>query len=309
MKKSVSIVIPVYNESCNLMPMVNKLREIFSDEYLYEVIFVDDGSTDDTMEQLRRISTGDNRVFYISFSRNFGQLNALKAGLDMAMGDCVIMLDGDLQHPPSLIPEMIAFWERDYDIVYTRRRVDKRLSFFKRYTSKVFGKVLKFLSGMPIEQGTADFRLLDRKVVNVLKSFQEPDLYLRGAVYWIGFRKYAVDYSPESRFSGQPKQSLSKLLQIAIQGITSFSVKPLNISVFLGSIFIAIGIVYCVYVLWCVAAGQAVAGWALTFISILFIGGINLLMLGVIGVYISKIFIQTKYRPTYIIRETNYCKL
>jgi len=305
MKKFVSIVIPVFNESGNLTPMLDKLNEIFSDEYRYEVIFVDDGSMDDTIEQLRTIASNDRRVFYISFSRNFGHQNALKAGLDMAAGDCVITLDGDLQHPPALIPEMLARWEQGYDIVYTRRRDDKRLSFFKRVTSGCYGKVLKFLSGMPIEQGIADFRLLDRKVVDVLLSFQEPDLFLRGAIYWVGFRKYALDYTPDRRFSGQTKYSSAKMVRLAMQGITSFSVKPLYVSVFLGALFISVGILYFVYVLWCVAVGHAVAGWASTILSILFIGGLNLFMLGIIGIYISKIFIQTKYRPAYIIRETN----
>jgi len=306
MKKNVSLVIPVFNESGNLMPVMNKLHELFSDDYHYEVIFVDDGSTDDTMEQLRRLSAQDKQVFYISFSRNFGHQNALKAGLDKATGDCVITLDGDLQHPPSLIPKMLAIWEQDFDIVYTRRRDDKRLSLIKRYTSVWYGKMLKFLSGMPIERGVADFRLLDRKVVNVLLNFHEPDIFLRGAIYWIGFRKQAIDYSPEPRFSGQTKYSPAKMLQLALKGITSFSVRPLYVSIFLGSLFMFVSLLYLIYVIWCVAVGQAVTGWASTIISILFIGGINLFMLGIIGIYISKIFIQTKYRPAYIIRETNY---
>jgi dolichol-phosphate mannosyltransferase len=288
------------------MPILNKLFEIFSDEYRYEVIFVDDGSKDDTMEQLRRISTEHKQVFYISFSRNFGHQNALKAGLDKALGDCVITLDGDLQHPPSLIPEMLTIWEQGVEIVYTRRRDDKRLSMMKRYTSGWYGKILKFLSGMPIEQGVADFRLLDRNVVNVLLNFHEPDIFLRGAIYWIGFRKQSIDYSPDPRFSGQTKYTTAKMVRFAMQGITSFSVKPLYISIFLGALFIFVSILYLFYVIWHVAIGQAVAGWASTILFIAFMGGINLFMLGIIGIYISKIFIQTKYRPTYIIKETNY---
>ena len=284
----------------------NKLNDIFNDDYRYEVIFVDDGSTDDTMAQLRKVTATDNRIFYISFSRNFGHQHALKAGLDKAKGDCVITLDGDLQHPPSLIPEMLKLWEADYDVVYTRRRDDKRLSFVKRLTSRLYSKVLKFLSGMPIEPGIADFRLLDRKVVNVLVDFHEPELFLRGAIYWIGFRKIALDYSPELRFSGQTKYSTAKMFRFAMQGITSFSVKPLYVSLFLGVIFMLFSFLYFLYVLWCVATGQAVAGWASTIVSILFIGGINLFMLGITGIYISKIFIQTKYRPSYIIRESNF---
>jgi dolichol-phosphate mannosyltransferase len=308
MEKLVSIVIPVFNESGNLMPMLNKLQDIFSDcyRYRYEVIFVDDDSTDDTMEQLRSMSVQEKRVFYISFSRNFGHQNALKAGLDRATGDCVITLDGDLQHPPSLIPEMLAIWEQGFDIVYTRRRADKRISPLKRVTSAWYGRILKYLSGMPIEQGVADFKLLDRKVINALTDFHETDIFLRGVIYWIGFRKTAIDYSPEPRFSGQTKYSTGKMLQLAIQGITSFSIKPLYVSVFLGALFIIVSLLYAVYAIWHALSGQVVAGWASTIISIVFMGGINLFMLGITGIYISKIFIQTKYRPAYIIRETNY---
>ncbi len=201
---------------------------------------------------------------------------------------------------------MLTNWEQGFDMVYTRRRDDKRLSFFIKYTSVFYSKILRFLSDMPVEQGIADFRLLDRKVVNVLTGFQESELFLRGVVYWAGFRKKAIDYTPEPRFLGQTKYSAAKMFQLALQGITSFSVKPLYVSMFFGAAFVVFGMLYFVYVLWCVAVGHAVAGWASTILSVLFIGGINLFMLGIIGVYVGKIFIQTKYRPAYIIRETNY---
>ena len=305
MKKIVSIVIPVFNESGSIIPMIERLNNTFCDSYLYEIIFVDDGSTDDTLEQLKKITAEKNNVFYISFSRNFGHQNALKAGLDKSTGDCVISLDGDLQHPPELIPEMLKFWESSFDIVYTRRFEDKRLSLAKRYTSKCFSKFMKLMSGMPIEQGVADFRLLDRKVVNILSNLQEPDLFLRGVVYWMGFRKQVIDYTPEVRLFGKTKYSVTKMFKLAVQGITSFSVKPLYMSIVLGLFFTLIGIVYFIYVLWCVFAGQVVAGWASTIITIMFFGGLNMLILGIIGIYIGKLFIQSKYRPSYIIRETN----
>jgi dolichol-phosphate mannosyltransferase len=306
MKKFVSIVIPVYNEAGNLAPMMERLEKALGDDYLYEIIFVDDGSADDTLEKLK-INSKEN-VFYISFSRNFGHQNALKAGLDYSKGDCVISLDGDLQHPPELIPEMIALWKKGYDIVYTRRREDKRLSIIKRLTSKHFGLFMKRMSGLPVEQGIADFRLLDRKVVDVLSNFRETELFLRGAIYWLGFRKYALDYTPEERFSGKTKYSGLKMIQLALQGITSFSVKPLYASVFVGIVFVFIAMVYFVYVLWCVSVGQAVQGWASIIVTIMFFGGLNLLVLGIIGIYIGKIFMQTKQRPSYIVRETNIIK-
>lgn len=305
MKRTVSIVIPVFNESDNLIPMTERLRQVCHGDYRYEIIFVDDGSTDDTLTQLKTMASTGSDLFYLSFSRNFGHQNALKAGLDRATGDCVISLDGDLQHPPELIPEMIKQWEAGFEIVYTRRDEDKRLSLAKRKTSKHFTSLMRTLSGMPIEQGVADFRLLDRKVVTVLANFREPDLFLRGAVYWMGFRKQVIDYTPEARFAGKTKYSVSKMCKLALQGITSFSVKPLYIAIVLGLVFILAAIVYFIYVLWCVSVGETVAGWASTIVTTFFFGGLNMLVLGIIGVYIGKIFMQSKYRPSYIIRETN----
>lgn len=304
MKKIVSIVIPVLNESGNLLPMMEKLNLIFCDNYQYEIIFVDDGSTDDTLDLLKLIHSANPSVYYISLSRNFGQQNALKAGLDRAKGDCVVTLDGDLQHPPELIPEMIALWENGYEVVYTRRREDKRLSLMKRETSKHFSSFMKLMSGMPIEQGVADFRLLDRKVVDVLSNLKENNLFLRGTVYWIGFRSHAIDYTPQKRYSGNTKYSILKMLQYAVEGITSFSVKPLYVSIFLGLLFILISAIYLVYVIGSVFIGQTVPGWASIIVTIMFFGGLNMLVLGIIGVYIGKIFMQSKYRPSYVIKDT-----
>lgn len=306
MKKTISIVIPVFNESGNLMPMMEKLNGIFCDDYHYEIIFVDDGSTDNTLELLKMIHSEASGVFFISLSRNFGHQNALKAGLDRSKGDCVISLDGDLQHPPELIPEMIALWESGYEVVYTRRREDKRLSLTKRKTSKYFSAFMKLMSGMPIEQGVADFRLLDRKVVDVLSRLGENDLFLRGAVYWTGFRSHAIDYTPEKRYSGKTKYSIYKMFKFAVEGITSFSVKPLYISIFLGLLFILISLIYLIYVIGSVIAGQTVPGWASIIVTIMFFGGLHMLVLGIIGVYIGKIFMQSKYRPSYVIKDTNH---
>lgn len=304
MKKTISIVIPVFNESGNLLPMMEKLNLIFSDNYQYEIIFVDDGSTDNTLDLLKFIHSANPDVYYISLSRNFGHQNALKAGLDRAKGDCVVTLDGDLQHPPELIPEMIALWESGYEVVYTRRREDKRLSLLKRETSKHFSSFMKLMSGMPIEQGVADFRLLDRKVVDVLSNLEENNLFLRGAVYWIGFRSHAIDYTPQKRYSGNTKYSIFKMFQFAVEGITSFSVKPLYISIFLGLLFILISAIYLIYVVGSVLIGQTVPGWASIIVTIMFFGGLNMLVLGIIGVYIGKIFMQSKYRPSYVIKDT-----
>jgi dolichol-phosphate mannosyltransferase len=303
--KTVSVIIPVYNEADNLMPMMERLNRTLDSNYFYEIIFVDDGSTDGTPERLKVLAAENSHLYYISLSRNFGHQNALKAGLDCAEGDCAVSLDGDLQHPPELIPRMLALWESGFDIVYTRRREDKRLSLMKRLASKCFYRFMNRMSGMSMEQGTADFRLLDRKVVNVLSRMNEPDLFLRGAVCWAGFRSHALDYAPDARFSGKTKYPILKMLHLAIQGITSFSVRPLHVAVVLGTIFVLAAAAYFVYVLWCVAAGQAVVGWASIIVTVMFFGGLNMLMLGITGIYIGRIFMQSKQRPSYIIRETN----
>ena len=302
---NLSIVIPVYNEAGNLRPMIERMGNTLDGRFSYELIFVDDGSTDETPALLKEIATQDDRLYYISLSRNFGHQNALKAGIDHSRGDCVITMDGDLQHPPELIPEMVALWQDGSDIVYTRRREDRRLPLLKRITSRYFGTFMKRMSGMPFEQGIADFRLLDRKVADVLAGFHEPDLFLRGAVYWTGFRKQALDYTPGERFSGKTKYSGSKMIRLALQGATSFSVKPLYVAIVLGFAFVLIAAAYFVYVIRCAIVGDAIPGWTSTIVTTMFFGGLNMLLLGITGVYIGKIFMQTKQRPPYIIRETN----
>ncbi|MDR1155699.1 MAG: glycosyltransferase family 2 protein [Bacteroidales bacterium] len=304
--KNISIIIPVYNESSNIRPMVEALHQVMAKTgYGYRVIFVDDGSTDQTLETIQQLAQCDTRVFYISFSRNFGHQNALKAGIDFAGGDAMISLDGDLQHPPELIPVLLEKWEQGYDIVYTRRRDEKGRDKFKRNTSNWFYRLMRRLSGLQMEPGIADFRLLSRRVADILGTFREQDLFLRGILKWMGFRQYAVDYTPGRRFSGQTKYSSRKMAKLALQGITSFSVKPLYISIILGIGFSALSLAYVPYIVWCVISGHAVAGWASTIMVIMFFGGMQMILLGIIGIYVGKIFIQSKQRPGYIIKETN----
>ncbi|WP_106831577.1 glycosyltransferase family 2 protein [Parabacteroides pacaensis] len=305
MEKKISIIIPVYNEASNIQPMLDALERFVPVNYRVELIYVDDGSTDNTLEMVRHIFFRNQQVHYISFSRNFGHQNALKAGMDKATGDCVITLDGDLQHPPELIPVMLSKWEEGYDVVYTRRREDKRLPFSKRYTSKRFYGIMQYMSGLNIEPGIADYRLIDRQVVDILVQFREPDPFLRGIIKWMGFKQYAIDYNAHERLSGVTKYSTKKMLKFALQGITSFSVRPLYLSIILGSISTILSLIYIPYVIWHACMGYAVPGWASTIITIMFFGGLQMLLLGIIGIYIGKIFIQTKRRPEYIIRTTN----
>lgn len=228
----------------------------------------------------------------------------MKAGLDRADGDCVISMDADMQHPPSLIPEMIAKWMEGYEIVYTRRRIDPQLSFFKRKTSSLFYKLTNFLSDIKIEEGAADFRLLDRQVVDTIRKFNEPHLFLRGLVSWMGYRQYGISYSPNERFSGKTKYSLKKMVIFALNGITSFSVRPLKISVVIGFFISLLAMLYGLYAIYvALFTNKVVSGWTSLLVTISFIGGLQLMMMGIIGIYLGQVFMQTKNRPNYIIKE------
>jgi dolichol-phosphate mannosyltransferase len=309
MLQKISLVIPVYNEADNIPPLLENLSAVLPDTYCSEIVFVDDGSTDQTLNILKQTVQNHLSVRYISLSRNFGHQNALKAGIDMVQGDCVITMDGDLQHPPQLIPLMLSKWKEGYDVVYTRRHDDTNQAALKQKTSQWFYKCMHCLSGLPMEQGLADFRLIDRRVANILTAFHEPDLFLRGVIKWMGFRQFALDYTPGKRFSGSSKYSSKKMIKLALQGVTSFSVKPLYASIIIGIIFSSLALLYIPYVIWCVWIGKAVVGWASIVVSIMFFGGLQMMILGIIGIYIGKIFIQTKQRPGYIVKETNIEKV
>ena len=224
LQKKISVVIPSFNEEGNIKIIVKALNEVLQKlNYRYELIFVDDGSSDKTLSILQEISADDANVFYIELSRNFGHQNALKAGLDLASGDCIITMDGDMQHPPEMIPQLVEKWEEGYDIVYTRRLEDKNLPAFKKITSKYFYKFINSISEIKIEEGTADFRLMDKKVSTVFFAFSENELFIRGLVNWVGFKQFAIDYKPAERFSGNSKYTIKKMMQFALKGITSFA--------------------------------------------------------------------------------------
>lgn len=301
----VSVVIPAFNEAPNLPVMVEKLTDVLSIYPSYEVLFVDDGSRDTSLETLKYLATQDDRVKYLSFSRNFGHQMALRAGLDYASGDCVISMDADLQHPPELVPQLVERWLEGYEIVYTVREEDPNLPVSKRQTSKLFYQIIRYATDIDIEDGAADFRLLDRRVVNYLKQFKENDLFLRGVISWIGFKQYRINYRPAERFAGQTKYSLKKMFVLASAGITSFTTKPLYLSVLLGFIMFWFSIGFGVVSLYDYFRGDVVTGWTSTIIIIVMIGGIQLIMMGIIGIYLGKMFYEVKRRPSYIVRETN----
>ena len=306
--RHVNIVVPVFNEEENILSLIHEVRGVFETlPYSYSFIIVDDGSTDNTLDVLRCASASDKRVRYISLSKNFGHQNALKAGLDHARGDCVITMDGDLQHPPQLIPTLLKHWEEGYDVVYTLRQDDEsNTGYFKRKTSNLFYRIMNRMAGLDMEKGSADFRLLSKKVLYILQGIDEHEIFFRGLVKWVGFKQIGIEYKANARTRGQSKYSFKKMLQFAVQGITSFSTKPLYIAAYLGFIFSLAALLYVPYAIASYLLGHVVSGWASIIVTIAFFGGLQLSILGIIGLYIGKIFMQGKRRPFYIIKELNH---
>jgi glycosyltransferase involved in cell wall biosynthesis len=304
--KLVSIVLPAYNESENIIKVCSEIDNIFKTiNYSHEIILVADGCTDNSMETIQHLILRNNHIFFIEFSKNFGHQLALKAGLDHAKGDCVISMDCDLQHPPELIPELLKEWEKGSEIVYTIRLEDKKLPLVKRISSNLFYKTLNSLSDVELETGSADFRLLDKKVVTVIRNFHENEPFLRGLFKWIGFKQTSVEYAPSPRNFGKSKYSIKKMIKFALQGVTSFSIKPLYAAIYLGFLFSVLSVLYIPYILHSFHNGKEVSGWASIIMTIVFFGGLQLIILGIIGIYIGKMFMQVKNRPNYIIRSTN----
>lgn len=304
----ISIVVPTFNEEGNVEILFDKIKSNLKKEKL-EVIFVDDGSTDGSLDILKSMAAKHDEVKYISFSRNFGHQAALRAGLKSAKGDAVISMDADLQHPPELLPKLILEWKNGYEIVYTKRDDSKaeKVGAIRKKSSVIFYGLINYLSGLSIDPGAADFRLLDRRVLDVINDFPEPNLFLRGLVNWVGFKTLAIEYIPAKRFTGSSKYSIKKLFNLAINGITQFSVKPLRISIVVGFIMAAIGALYGGYALveFFLRGSSITSGWTSLIIIILLTSGIQLILLGVVGEYVGKTFQQTKQRPDYIIARTN----
>ncbi len=307
-KPEISIVIPTYCEEGNIVELYEQLQLELSkiDVQSFEIIYVNDGSHDDSLRNIKELTTIDERVKFIHFSSNFGHQNALRAGLDFAKGDAVISMDADLQHPPELISTLIEHWRAGNKVVYTKRKDTNDLSFFKKLTSKMFYKLVNYLSETKLEEGTADFRLLDRSVVEALKNFNENNLFYRGIIPGLGFKQHGLEYIPNERFSGNTKYTFSKMVRFALTGITSSSAKPLYFSIYLGAFLALCSFFYALYAIYVsIFTTEAVAGWTSTIASILFIGGIQLMMLGIVGIYLGKLFSESKKRPNYIIEESN----
>jgi polyisoprenyl-phosphate glycosyltransferase len=300
----VSLVVPAFNEAENLSVLVSELSKQAKAFPAAEILVVDDGSNDQSCHILQALSRQHRILRYISLSRNFGHQSALKAGLDHCKGDVAISLDADMQHPPDLIPNMVKQWRQGFDIVCTKRLDDDQTSTFKKVTSAWFYGLVNLLSETYIEPGSADFRLLDRKVINAIREIKERPVFLRGVIPWLGFRTYWISYSPSHRLHGQSKYSLRKMLSLAVAGITSSTTKPLRFSAYLGTFIAILSVAYAIYALICkIFYSVPLTGWTSLIVLVSMLGALQLLMLGVIGEYIGRILVEAKGRPIYVIKH------
>lgn len=313
-KKLVTILVPAYNEKDVLDMLYERLLKIMNDNssYNFEILFINDGSKDNTLEIIRKLRDKDKRVCYVNLSRNYGKETAMMAGFDYCKGDCVIILDADLQDPPELIPDMLKYWEEGYDDVYAKRRSRKGETFLKKFTSKMYYKTLQSVTNIEIQKDTGDFRLLDKRCVEALKSMRESQRYTKGLFSWIGYKKKEILFDRDPRAAGETKWNYRKLIGLSIDGLTSFTTAPLRMSAILGILISFIGFIYMlIIIVKTLAFGIDAPGYSSTMVVILFLGGIQLIFLGIIGEYLGRAFYETKERPLYFIdcyneeKETN----
>lgn len=307
MKDSVivlSVVVPLFNEEGNIPRLVDRIKNALDAVgEPYEIILVNDGSRDRTWDVITEMASANQHVKGVCLCRNFGHQNALLAGLSKASGLAVISMDGDLQHPPELIPRLFEEWKKGYRIVNTFREDSEVTGFFKRLTSKYYYKFFAAMTDIPMSAGSSDFRLLDRQVLDSLAEFRDVDLFLRGAINWIGYPAVIVPFKAEKRFSGNSKYSLKKMLKFAFGAIVSFSVKPLMLAVVIGMITSSLAFIEILYVLIQFFRGATVAGWTSTVALMSFLFGILFIILGIIGIYLSRIHQALQNRPHFIIGD------
>ncbi len=303
-QKQISVVIPLLNEEGNITvlyeSLVNVLTTISTD---FEIIFVDDGSKDSSFEKITNISNQDNRVLGISLSRNFGHQVAITAGLEHSCGEVVITMDADMQHPPELILSLYQKYKEGYDIVNTIREESEDAGMFKKATSKWFYSIINKLADIRIEPASADFRLMNRKTVDAFLQLKEKNRFTRGLISWMGFHQAYITYKAATRFSGKTKYSITRMFGFAADGITSFSAKPLRISFYMGVIVSFIGLLYSIYAIFAFFSGKTIPGWTSILVSILIIGGIQLISIGIIGEYLARVFNEAKNRPLYLVKN------
>lgn len=314
MNKKISILIPCYNEEASLPLFYVELTKVMSDpklsQYDWELLLVNDGSKDKTLDIIKRLREADNRVSYVDLSRNFGKEKAMLAGFDYVTGDCMIIMDADLQDPPTLIPEMVSWWEQGYDDIYAKRKSRGEESWLRKSFSLLFYKILQKTTKIEVLQNVGDFRLLDKSCIEALRKIRESERYTKGMFCWIGFRKKEILFDRGDRVAGKSAWNFWSLFSLAIEGITSFTTSPLRISSIFGFIVSILAFVYMAFFLvktW--IFGDPVQGFPTLITVILFLGGVQLIAIGILGEYIARIFNETKNRPTYIAREHNGKKL
>jgi len=300
-----SIVIPVLNEEKVLNELYKRLTKVMTDiGESYEIIFINDGSTDNSLKIMKQLQTHDKRIKIIDFSRNFGHQIAITAGIDFTSGDAVITIDADLQDPPEVIPDLIKKWKEGYEVIYGIREKRKGENFFKKITTLIFYRLINKITMINMPPDSGDFRLIDKKVVNNLKNIRENNRYVRGLTYWIGFKQIGVPYERDKRFAGKSKYPIKKSFKLAYDAIFSFSNFPLKIATYFGFIVSFLSFLYLIYALIIkLFTNSVIHGWTSLMISILFLGGVQLICLGIIGEYIARINDEVKKRPLYIIKE------
>jgi len=304
--KKISIIIPVFNEEQSLNDLYTAVNSLMNDntEYIWEVMMIDDGSTDHSLQIIKKIRETDKRISYIHLSRNFGKENAMLAGFDYVSGDCAIVMDADLQHPPYVIMDMIKYWEQGYEDVFAKRKSRGKESLIRKFSTKLYYKLLQMIAHDEVLVDVGDFRLLDRKCIDALKNIRETQRYTKGLYSWIGFKKHQIFFEQKERITGKSSFSYIKLINLAIDGITSYSIMPLRLSSIIGIFVSFIAFLYmCFVIIKTILIGDPVQGYPTLIIVILFLGGLQLVSIGIIGEYLGRIFYETKNRPVYIISE------
>ena len=307
-KKIISILVPCYNEEVVLNQFYQRLSQVITNipRYDFQFMFINDGSKDQTLDIMRELHEKDSRVSYVNLSRNFGKEIAMIAGIDYLTGDAAIIMDADLRDPPELIPEMVSWWEKGYQDVSAKRRSRAGESFFKKWSSHAFYTILQKMSSVPMQRDVGDFRLLDKQCLNALRLMRESQRYTKGLFSWICFEKIEVLFDRDARAAGKTKWNYWKLLNLAIEGIPSFPIAPLRSSAFVGCILAFIALLYMLFiVLRTLICGEDVPGYPSLVSIILFIGGIQLFFLGIIGEYLGRVFNESKFRPLYLVKDYN----
>ena len=309
--KKITILVPAYNEEESLPFLYERTSKIMNEmkNYDFELLLVNDGSKDNTINIIKEMREYDKRVSYVDFSRNFGKEIAMLAGLDYATGDCVIIMDADLQDPPELIPQMVELWEQGYDDVYAKRKSRAGETWLKKFTSKMYYKVLQSLTKVPIQKDTGDFRLLDRRCVNALKKMRESDRNSKSMFSWIGYNKKEILYDRDARVAGKTKWNYIKLIDLAIDGITSFTTSPLRIATYVSIPVFIMLLIYFIYVIVkCIRLNVFIQAFQAIILLILFFSGVQIILIGIMGEYLGRIFNESKNRPLYLVNEYNGVK-